>query len=112
MSRQLFLAIKLTAFLYMSNSKCTGFKLKKKHYRYDVQMSKWSGVFSQMLNETLLTLIKPDILQHQKLDGGRILKVVRNKKSKFFSHRYLIEFYETNRMSHVPHLYDVVNLLR
>ena len=40
------------------------------------------------------------------------LKVVRNKKSKFFSHRYLIEFYETNRMSHVPHLYDVVNLLK
>ena len=41
-----------------------------------------------------------------------IFKVVRNKKSKFFSHRYLIEFYETNRMSHVPHLYDVVNLLK
>ena len=41
-----------------------------------------------------------------------ILKVVRNKKSKFFSHRYLIEVYETNRMSHVPHLYDVVNLLK
>ena len=40
-SRQLFLAIKLIAFLYISNSKCTGnqlwnsqtgFKLKKKHY--------------------------------------------------------------------------------
>ena len=42
----------------------------------------------------------------------RYFKVVRNKKSKFFSHRYLIEFYETNRMSHVPHLYDVVNLLK
>ena len=41
-----------------------------------------------------------------------IFKAVRNKKSKFFSHRYLIEFYETNRMSHVPHLYDVVNLLK
>ena len=41
-----------------------------------------------------------------------IVKVVRNKKSKFFSHRYLIEFYETNRTSHVPHLYDVVNLLK
>ena len=40
------------------------------------------------------------------------IKVVRNKKSKFFSHRYLTEFYETNRMSHVPHLYDVVNLLK
>ena len=40
------------------------------------------------------------------------LKVVRNKKSKFFSHRCLIEFYETNRMSHVPLLYDVVNLLK
>ena len=40
------------------------------------------------------------------------IKVVRNKKSKFFSHRYSIEFYETNRMSHVPHLYDVVNLLK
>ena len=39
-------------------------------------------------------------------------KVVRNKKSKFFSRRYLIEFHETNRMSHVPHLYDVVNLLK
>ena len=39
-------------------------------------------------------------------------KVVRNKKSKFFSHDYLIKFYETNRMSHVPHLYDVVNLLK
>ena len=38
------------------------------------------------------------------------LKVVRNKKSNFFSHPYLIEFYETNRMSHFPHLYDVVNL--
>ena len=24
------------------------------------------------------------------------IKVVRNKKSKFFSHRYSIEFYETN----------------
>ena len=42
-SRQLFLAIKLIAFLYISNSKCTaaqlwnsqtGFKLKKKHYRW------------------------------------------------------------------------------
>ena len=43
---------------------------------------------------------------------NRDIKVVRNKKSKFFSHRYLIEFYETNRMSHVPHLYDVVNLLK
>ena len=31
-----------------------------------------------------------------------IVKVVRNKKSKIFSHRYLIEFYETNRMSDVP----------
>ena len=41
-----------------------------------------------------------------------LLMVVRNKKSKFFSHRYLIEIYETNRMSHVPHLYDVVNLLK
>ena len=41
-----------------------------------------------------------------------ILKVVINKKSKFFSHRYLIEFHETNRISHVPHLYDVVNLLK
>ena len=40
------------------------------------------------------------------------IKVVRNKKSKFFSHRYLIEFYERNRMSHVPHLYNVVNLLK
>ena len=40
------------------------------------------------------------------------LKVARNKKSKFFSHRYLIEFYETNRMSHVLHLYDIVNLLK
>ena len=39
-------------------------------------------------------------------------KVVRNKKSKFFSRRYLIEFYEINRMSHVLHLYDVVNLLK
>ena len=39
------------------------------------------------------------------------LKVVRNKRSKFFSHRYLIEFYETNRTSRVPHLYDVKNLL-
>ena len=32
------------------------------------------------------------------------IKVVGNKESKFFSHRYLIEFNETNRMSHVPHL--------
>ena len=32
-------------------------------------------------------------------------------KNRFFSHRYLIEVYETNRMSHVPLLYDVVNLL-
>ena len=40
------------------------------------------------------------------------IKVVRNKKSKFFSHRYLIEFYQTNRMSHVPHLYEVINLLK
>ena len=40
------------------------------------------------------------------------LKVFRNKKSKFFSHRYLIEFYETNRMSHVSHLYDVINPLK
>ena len=40
------------------------------------------------------------------------IKVVRNKTSKVFSHRHLIEFYETNRMSHVPHLYDVVNLLK
>ena len=39
-------------------------------------------------------------------------KVVRNKQSKFFSHRYLIEFYETNRMSHLPHLYDIVILLK
>ena len=38
------------------------------------------------------------------------IKVVRNKKSKFFSHRYLID--EINRMSHVLHLYDVVNLLK
>ena len=38
------------------------------------------------------------------------IKVVRNKKSKFFSHRYLIEFYETNRMNHVPHLYDVIKV--
>ena len=40
------------------------------------------------------------------------IKVVRNKKSKFFSHCYLIEFYETNRMSQVPHLYDIVILLK
>ena len=40
------------------------------------------------------------------------INVVRTKKSKFFSHLYLIEFYETNRMSHLPHLYDVVNLLK
>ena len=40
------------------------------------------------------------------------LKVVRNKKLKYFSHCYLIEFYETNRMSHVPLLYDVVKLLK
>ena len=42
MPRLLFLAIKLIAFLYLSNSKCmgaqlwnsqTGFKLKKKHYK-------------------------------------------------------------------------------
>ena len=39
-------------------------------------------------------------------------KVVRNKKSKFFSHRYLIEFNETNRISHFPHLYDMVILLK
>ena len=39
-----------------------------------------------------------------------MLKVVRNKKIEIFSRRYLIEFYETNRMSHVPHLYDSVNL--
>ena len=31
---------------------------------------------------------------------------------KFFSHRHLIEFYEINRMSHVPHLYDIVILLK
>ena len=41
-----------------------------------------------------------------------LLKVVRNKQLKFFSHRYLIEFHETNRMSHVPHLYDIVILLK
>ena len=41
-----------------------------------------------------------------------MLKVVRNKKIEIFSHRYLMEFYETNRMSHVPHLYDVINLLK
>ena len=35
----------------------------------------------------------------------------QKQKIEFFSHRYFIEFYETNRMSHVPHLYDVVNLL-
>ena len=38
--------------------------------------------------------------------------VVRNKKSKFFSHRYLVEFNETNRMSHFLHLYDMVILLK
>ena len=32
------------------------------------------------------------------------IKVVRNKKSKFFSHRYLIEFSETNRMSHMSRI--------
>ena len=37
----------------------------------------------------------------------RTIKAVR-----IFSHRYLIEFYETNRMSHVPHLYDIVILLK
>ena len=36
----------------------------------------------------------------------------QKQKIEFFSHRYLIEFYETNRISHVPHLYDVVNLLK
>ena len=36
----------------------------------------------------------------------------QKQKIEIFSHRYLIEFYETNRMSHVPHLYDVVNLLK
>ena len=36
-----------------------------------------------------------------------MVKVVRNKKWKFFSHRCLIEFYETNRKNHVPHLYDM-----
>ena len=40
-----------------------------------------------------------------------MFKVVRNKKIEFFS-RYLIEFYETNQMSYVPHLYNVVNLLK
>ena len=62
---------------------------------------------------TLYTSIPHDLL---KSSMNRIInnafKVVRNKKSKFFSHRNLIEFYETNRMSHVPHLYDVVNLLK
>ena len=42
--------------------------------------------------------------------GVTLLKVVRSKKSKFFSHRCLTEFYETNRMNHVPHLYDIVIL--
>ena len=45
-------------------------------------------------------------------EGLIIVKVVRNKKSKFFSHRYLTEFYERNRMSHVPHLYTIVILLK
>ena len=36
----------------------------------------------------------------------------QKEKIEIFSHRYLIEFYETNRMSHVPRLYDVVNLLK
>ena len=40
------------------------------------------------------------------------IKLVRNIESKFFSHRYLIEFNETNRMRHVPHLYDIVILLK
>ena len=40
-----------------------------------------------------------------------LLKVVR-KKIETFSHRYLLEFYEASRMSHVAHLYDVVNLLK
>ena len=33
-------------------------------------------------------------------------------KHRNFFHRYLIEFYETNRMSHVPHLYDIIILLK
>ena len=41
-----------------------------------------------------------------------LFKVVKNKKSIFFSYRYLIEFSETNRISRVPHLYDVANLLK
>ena len=40
------------------------------------------------------------------------VKVVRNKKIEIFSHRCLIEVYETNRMSHVKHLYDIAILLK
>ena len=36
------------------------------------------------------------------------IQTVRNKKSKLGSHRYLIEFYETNQMSHISHLYDII----
>ena len=40
------------------------------------------------------------------------LRYSQEQKIEIFSHRYLIEFYETNRTSHVPHLYDIVNLLK
>ena len=36
------------------------------------------------------------------------IQIVRNKKSKLASHRYLIEFYEINQMSHISHLYDII----
>ena len=36
----------------------------------------------------------------------------QEQKIEFFSRRYLIEFYDTNRMSHVSHLYDIVILLK
>ena len=32
----------------------------------------------------------------------------QKQKIEVFSHRCLIKFYETNRISHVPHLYDIV----
>ena len=56
---------------------------------------------------------KTDRSESRKSNNESLIKVVRNKKNRnFFSHRYLIEFDETNRMSHVPHSYDIIILLK
>ena len=99
-SRQLFLAIKLIAFLYISNSKCTGtqlwnsqteFMLKKKHYSkfqlLEVEKLSVGCVICALPFKRKLDLLK----QNRSFKDGskkveRTIHIYLETESEFFSH--------------------------